>query len=77
MEKQSHKALLRDVEVAKILGCHKSSVWSLYNSGRLPRPLRLGGMTRWRLAEINQWVMAGCPSREKWNWTDEKGGKNE
>lgn len=35
-------------------------------AGRLPAPLRLGGSKRWRYAEIEAWVAAGCPERKTW-----------
>lgn len=35
------------------------------DSGRAPQPLKLGTSTRWRLAEIVDWVDAGCPDRRR------------
>jgi hypothetical protein len=35
--------------------------------GVIPRPVRVGGSKRWRRAEIEAWVEAGCPSREEWD----------
>jgi predicted DNA-binding transcriptional regulator AlpA len=32
-------------------------------AGRLPAPVRIGGSKRWRRADIETWVAAGCPTR--------------
>ena len=31
-------------------------------AGRLPAPVYVGGSRRWRRAEIEAWVAAGCPA---------------
>ena len=35
-------------------------------AGRLPKPVRIGGKVLWPVAEINDWIRAGCPDRETW-----------
>ncbi len=35
-------------------------------AGRLPAPVYVGGSRRWRRQEIEDWVRAGCPNRERW-----------
>jgi len=32
-------------------------------AGRLPAPVRIGGSKKWRQADIEAWVAAGCPVR--------------
>lgn len=32
----------------------------------VPRPVPLGRRTIWRVAELEEWVNAGCPARERW-----------
>lgn len=49
---QSDKQLLRAAEVAKILELGVSSVWRLARKGQIPAPIRIGGSTRWRRADI-------------------------
>ena len=34
---------------------------------RLPAPVYVGGSRRWRRAEIEAWVGAGCPDRARWD----------
>lgn len=53
-------------QVAAMLGVSVRQVWRLHNTGRLPRPVRLGNCVRWRRAEIEAFVEAGCPTREQW-----------
>ena len=60
------KLLLSAVELSKVLGISRTTVWSLHSSGLIPLPVRLGRRTLWRVEEIHRWVDAGCPSREKW-----------
>lgn len=44
--------LLRVSDVAKILCLGVSSVWRLARNGQIPAPIRVGGSTRWRRADI-------------------------
>lgn len=41
-------------------------------AGRLPTALRIGGSKRWRVEEVNRWVLAGCPDRRTWNELNRK-----
>lgn len=54
--------LLRVDEVAQLLGLSERSVWRMQSAGRLPSGVRLAGSIRWRRAEIEAWVDAGCPA---------------
>ena len=58
--------LLKASEVGGLLGVSRATVWALHSAGGLPLPVRLGGSTRWRHQELVEWVIAACPSREKW-----------
>lgn len=53
--------LLTADEVAQLLGISTRTLWRLCSAGRCPPPLRIGGNTRWRRAEIETWVVQGCP----------------
>ena len=46
------KALIGVQTVAKLIDGSPSSVWRRVNDGTLPRPIKIGGMTRWSRAEI-------------------------
>lgn len=54
---------LLDVQaVAGMLDCSPRHVYRMSDGGRMPRPLKLGALVRWRTAEIHEWIAAGCPS---------------
>lgn len=53
--------LLTAEDVAERLGISTRTLWRMCRGGRCPQPLRLGGNTRWRSADIERWVAAGCP----------------
>jgi len=55
-------ALLGVKAVAELLDCSVRHVHRLRDGGKMPRPVRLGGLVKWRRAEIEQWVASGCPS---------------
>ena len=53
--------LLDVIAVAILLGCSKRHVIRLADCGRMPRPVKLGALIRWRRAELDAWIKAGCP----------------
>jgi len=55
---------LLDVKgVAELLGgCSPRHVRRLADSGRMPRPIRLGRLVRWSRAELICWLDGGCQS---------------
>ena len=53
--------------VAQLLSVSTRQVWNMHATGMLgPLPIRLGGRTLWRAAELQAWVESGCPRREQW-----------
>lgn len=44
--------LLTDREAATYLGCGRSTLWRWVSEGILPKPLKIGGMSRWRQSTI-------------------------
>lgn len=66
-------AALLDVErVAAVCGCSTRHVRRLADAGRMPSPIKLGALLRWRKAEIDEWITGGCrPVR-----TVTKGGRS-
>jgi excisionase family DNA binding protein len=55
--------LLIDVEqIAAMLSCSTRHVYRLCDSGRMPRPVRLGKLARWNRTVIEQWIADGCPA---------------
>ena len=44
--------LLPDKEAASILDCGRSTLWRWAAEGIIPKPLKIGGMSRWRQSDI-------------------------
>jgi len=61
--------LIDAAEVASLLGISVRTVWRLKDRGKLPKPVSLGSLVRWRRTEIDEWIGAGCPPVVKWKWT--------
>ena len=59
--------------LAELLGLSLRTVRRLDSSGKLPRPVRIGGAVRWRLSEITRWLEAGCPDRAEWELQGRQG----
>jgi excisionase family DNA binding protein len=57
--------MLTAADVAALLACSTKTVYRLADRGALPRPVRLGGLLRWRRGEIDQWIAEGCPARSR------------
>jgi excisionase family DNA binding protein len=54
-------ATLIDVEqVASLLRCSPRTVYRLSNAGRMPAPVRLGSLVRWRRGDVEAWIAGGC-----------------
>ncbi len=53
---------LLDVNAVTILlgNCSRRHVRRLADSGRMPRPIKLGSLIRWRRAELMVWLQGGC-----------------
>ena len=64
--KQSTQQLIDAEALGNLLGLASRTVRRHDVSGKLPKPIHLGGAVRWRLAEIEEWIKAGCPDRRDW-----------
>ena len=51
-EEKDGEGLLTASEVAGMFGMSKRTVWRLAGGGQLPRPVKVGGLTRWLRSEI-------------------------
>jgi excisionase family DNA binding protein len=56
------KTLLNADEVAAMLGISERTLWRLLSAGKVPEPVRFGRSTRWRLADVKDWIEEGCPA---------------
>ena len=55
-------SLLDVKSVASICFCSTRHIYRLADADRMPRPIRLGALVRWRRQTIEDWIAAGCPS---------------
>lgn len=53
--------LLNSREVADLIGASPRTVVRLADAGRMPRPIKVGALTRWRRSELDSWIARGCP----------------
>ncbi|MCV2864849.1 helix-turn-helix transcriptional regulator [Albidovulum sediminicola] len=50
--------LLSDKQVAKLLGCHRNTIWNRVRNDQLPSPIKWEGKTVWRRRDIEEFVAA-------------------
>lgn len=59
--KPANAAALLDVKgVAALLNCSTRHIYRLSDGGKMPTPLKLGVLVRWRKSEIESWIAGGC-----------------
>jgi excisionase family DNA binding protein len=58
--------LMSAAQLASRLNMSIRTIWRFHSAGKLPDPIRLGRLVRWRRAEIERWVAAGCPQKSVW-----------
>lgn len=58
-------AMLDMEQVAALLCCSTRHIYRLSDAGKMPRPLKLGALVRWRRAEIEAWIADRCPPVRK------------
>ena len=62
---EGRAAMLTVHDVARMLNCSARTVYRLTDSGRMPRPVKLGALVRWSRTTLEQWITDGCPSCRK------------
>lgn len=58
-------AMLTVHDVARMLNCSARTVYRLTDSGRMPRPVKLGALVRWPKVVVERWITDGCPNVRK------------
>jgi len=62
---QDKKLLLKARDVAALCGVSVRTVWDWRAAGRLPQPINIGRLVRWRRKDIEDWIEAGCPDMSR------------
>jgi len=63
---ESARALITAEELAARLSLSKRTIYRLLSAGAMIKPIRLRGIVRWRVAEVEEWIAAGCPDCRTW-----------
>ncbi|HNY78456.1 MAG: hypothetical protein RBS72_18080 [Sedimentisphaerales bacterium] len=59
--------LLSAERAAGLLGIGARFFWTLHTTGQLgPEPIKLGRRLLWSRFDLERWVLARCPHRERW-----------
>jgi predicted DNA-binding transcriptional regulator AlpA len=53
-------ALITAAELAEMLNVSLRTLWRWRSGRKVPEPVQLGGVVRWRLDEIRKWIADGC-----------------
>lgn len=60
------KGLLIDPkEAAELLDLSPRKLWSLYSSGQMPQPIKIGRLVKFSYSSLVRWVEDGCPDLRK------------
>lgn len=71
------EALLVSAEIAaRLCGVSEATWWRLHAAAKVPAPIRLGGRTLWRRAELAAFCEAGCPDRRTWEALRQRGRRS-
>lgn len=52
----NEKLLIPAMEAAKMLSMGRSTFWNKVKLNQLPQPVKIAGITRWRVADIRDFV---------------------
>lgn len=65
-EADSKAILITAEKLAARLSLSKRTIYRLLSAGAMIKPIRLRGIVRWRAAEVEEWIAAGCPDCRTW-----------
>jgi predicted DNA-binding transcriptional regulator AlpA len=56
--------LIKDSDAAFMLGCSKATFWRRVADGTFPRPIKIGGTSRWRFRDIDDVINEASKERD-------------
>ena len=67
--------LLTAKQVGLMLALSKRQIFRLNTSGKLPRPVKIGGAVRGKLSDITSWQDLNCPDQKIFETRMKKGAE--
>ncbi len=64
IQQASDPLLVPAEEVARLLNISTRTLWRKLSAKKIPEPVRIAGLPRWRLDLLKQWIDQGCPEPE-------------
>ena len=61
----AQRELISDVRAAALLGCSRTSIWRYAANGTIPKPMKIGRMSRWKIEYIENVIFAADARRKK------------
>ena len=69
-ENREGESAMVDVKEAARLCCFSESmIYKLKRAGKMPPPIKIGALMRWKRRELLEWIEAGCPE-DGWKGKD-------
>lgn len=62
LEEARTAEMLTVKHAAVLLGVSERTIWQLVHDGKMPAPITVGRLRRWRAVTIREWIEAGCPA---------------
>ncbi len=59
--REGESAMMDVREAARLCSFSESMIYKLNRAGKMPPPIRIGTLLRWRRRELLEWIEAGCP----------------
>lgn len=53
-------------QAAELIGISSRTLGTMRRNGEIPAPVKVHRRNRWRRAELEQWIRAGCPAADTW-----------
>ena len=61
-DREGDSALVDAREAARLCGVSESMLYKLNAAGKMPTPVRLGSLMRWKRRDLLEWIDKGCPT---------------
>lgn len=58
---EDESLLVDSKQTCKLLKISERKLWQMWNSGLMPKPMKIGRVVRWSRDALIEWVLEGCP----------------